>query len=139
MFFFDFFLDSSDNQCMSNEFKGLVFRCIPVVAILLATQGIMGCVGSNEPEPVAAVPEEIAQPIPSVTPTTGTGTGNQNGLVTATATVTASGVVAKSSAISIFASIGETGSPSIQRSAEISKVSGVGSLAFTGSAGDAPN
>ncbi|MEO5970527.1 MAG: hypothetical protein ABIQ95_11420, partial [Bdellovibrionia bacterium] len=80
--------------------------------------------------------------------------------VTVTAQITASGAFSKSSAVAVFASIGEVGTRSIaepygtggcitareiggctiaapiQKSASISKVSGIGSLAYTGMSGD---
>lgn len=124
---------------MLSESKTLLFRSVPVLGLLLVTQAISGCVSTNAPDPTvvtAQIAKTEAPTIAPVVPIVPPEGSNEPVFITATATITASGIYAKSNGIAVFASIGEVGSPSIQRNAHLSKVSGVGSLAFTGTSGD---
>ncbi len=124
---------------MLSEFKkNLLYRNIPVLGLMLVTQGISGCVSTNAPDPTVVTAQIAlsAPPIETVVPIIPPEGSNEPVFIKATATITASGVYAKSNAVAVFASIGEVGGPSIQRNANLSKVSGVGSLAFTGTHGD---
>jgi hypothetical protein len=145
---------------MSIELRCQMFRCIPVIAMVLVTQGITGCVSTNAPDPTVVTEAiEAALAPPPVTSNSGY-TGGTVG-VTATAHITASGVFSKSNSVAVFASIGEVGTRSIvepygtggcvtnreiagcvvaapiQKSSSVSKVSGIGSIAYTGLSGDA--
>ena len=145
--------------------KNFKFRVLPVLAALALLQSSVGCIGSNSGEPLIQV--TIVQknsgngaPVAPVTPVTPT-SGSSSVYVVANASVTSSGVIARSNAATVFASIGEPGgntvsethgsggcitsnevgnckiSSPIQKNSNLSKVTGVGSYAFTGSSDSA--